>query len=223
VATCLPCVEIEPRGPARRSVIWLHGLGADGHDFEPVVPALGLGDDLAVRFVFPHAPKRAVTINMGLIMPAWYDLRGLRPEDGEDTGGIRSSAGQIEALIARENKRGIAARDIVLAGFSQGGALALDVALRHGARLAGAVALSCYLVRASSLEKERSEANAGLAIFQAHGTDDPVVPLQAGLVARDRLIALGYEVDWRTYPMGHAVHPQEIADIGAFLKERFTA
>ncbi len=218
----LPCVELPPRGPAKSAVIWMHGLGADGHDFEPVVPYLGLGDDLGVRFVFPHAPKRAVTINMGLIMPAWYDIREISLGIDHDERGVRASAEQIRALVTRENDRGVPCRNIVLAGFSQGGAMALHVGLRHPEPLAGIVALSCYLVCGASLEKELSDANLGIRIFHAHGTEDPLVPLERGVEARDRLAGLGFEVDWRTYPMGHEVHPQEIRDIGAWLGQRLS-
>jgi phospholipase/carboxylesterase len=208
-AELLPCVEVSPPGPALRSVIWLHGLGADGHDFETVVPYLGLPEGHGVRFVFPHAPRRAVTINMGLIMPAWYDIRGARLQEDEDEVGIRESAERVATLLARENDRGVACRDIVLAGFSQGGALALHVALRHPERLAGVLALSCYLPRAGALVGERSAANAGLPVFLAHGTEDPLVPYDCGLAARDRLAELGYDVEWRDYRMGHG-HPREI-------------
>ena len=218
----LPCVELEPPGRADSAVIWLHGLGADGHDFEPVVPYLGLGKDPGVRFVFPHAPKRAVTINMGLIMRAWYDIRGTRLEEDYDENGVRESARQIHALIARENGRGVPYGRIVLAGFSQGGAMALHVGLRHPERLAGIVALSSYVARGESLEADVSAANRGLQIFQAHGAEDQVVPLRYGLEARDRLLALGYDVLWRTYPVGHEVDPQEIQDTGAWLKRKLS-
>jgi phospholipase/carboxylesterase len=218
----LPCVELPPRGPAKSAVIWMHGLGADGHDFEPIVPYLGLPDELGVRFVFPHAPKRAVTINMGLIMPAWYDIREISLGAAQDREGVRASADQIRALIARENGRGIPSRSIVLAGFSQGGAMALHVGLRQPEPLAGIAALSCYLVDGESLGKEMSDANRGIRIFQAHGTEDPLVPLERGVEARDRLIDLGCEVEWRTYPMGHEVHPEEVRDIGSWLRGRLS-
>jgi phospholipase/carboxylesterase len=215
-------VELHPaRGAAATcAVIWLHGLGADGHDFEPIVPYLGLPDDLGVRFVFPHAPRRAVSINMGLLMPAWYDIRALDAGGDEDERGIRESAAQIGALVAREVARGVPPERIVLAGFSQGGAMALHVALRHPDRLAGVVALSCYIVGDDTLEREASAANRGLPIFQAHGTDDPIVPLPLGQAARDRLTTLGHEVEWRTYDMAHQVVPEEIEAIGGFLRRR---
>ena len=210
-------VVIEPEGEAERSVIWLHGLGADGHDFEPIVPYLGLDPSLRVRFVFPHAPPRPVTVNAGMIMRAWYDIRRLGSREDEDEQGIRDSAELVSSLIEEERARGIPAERIVLAGFSQGGALALHVGLRQPARLAGLVVLSAYLVLDEQLEAERHPATGGIPIFQAHGTLDPMVPLSAGERARDVLRRLGYAVDWRAYPMGHEVRPEEIRDIGAAL------
>lgn len=220
-AELLQCVEVEPAGPATRTVLWLHGLGADGRDFEPIIPYLDLPEALGVRFVFPHAPQRAVTINMGMIMRAWYDVRSPQLNADPDVDGLRASAAQVRALIARENERGIATDRIILAGFSQGGVVALHTALRYPEPCAGVMALSCYLMDESSLEQERSEANNAVAIFQAHGSEDPMVPMQRGLEARDRLLGLGYAVEWRTYPMGHEVHPQEIQDIGAWIGRTF--
>jgi len=216
----LSCVEVPAAGPARASVVWLHGLGADGHDFEPIVPYLGLGKEAGVRFVFPHASRRGVTINMGLIMRAWYDVRGADLGRDEDLEGIRGSAGQIRALVAREVEHGVPPEKIVLAGFSQGGAMALHVGLRHPGRLAGILALSCYLVDAARLEGEISDANRDTPIFQAHGTHDPMVGLERGVEARDRLLGLGCRVEWKAYPMGHEVHPDEIRDVGAWLAAR---
>jgi len=213
----LPCVEIEPRDQAERAVIWLHGLGADGHDFEPIVPHLGVDTALRVRFVFPNAPRRAVTVNMGMVMPAWYDVRDLELRRDIDEAGVRESAAQIEALIDREVERGVAPNRILLAGFSQGGAIALHVALRHAQPLAGLIALSTYLVCRDSLPDEASAANRKLPLFQAHGTHDPMVLPQFGEQSRDRLIEMGYEVEWHTYPMGHEVHPDEIRDLGQWI------
>jgi phospholipase/carboxylesterase len=213
----LDCVEMAPGGEVGRAVIWLHGLGADGHDFEPLVPYLGIDPRLAVRFVFPHAPRRPVTINMGLIMPAWYDIRDLSLRRDVDEKGVLESADQLRALVARERERGVPADRIVLAGFSQGGAIALHVGLRYEESLAGILALSSYLVCDQSIEGERSEANRDVPIFQAHGSLDPMVPPQAGELARDRLVELGYSPQWKTYPMGHEVHPDEIRDVGAWL------
>ncbi len=216
----LECVEVGPP-QADAAVIWLHGLGADGYDFQPIVPELGLPSDLHVRFVFPHAPRRPVTINRGFVMRAWYDIAELSLDARtQDVDGIEASARAVSALIARERERGIPPGRLLLAGFSQGGALAIHVALRHAERLAGLVALSCYLLLPDRIGTERSEANRGLPVFQAHGEYDDVVPLVAGEMTRDALIALGHPVTWRTYPVPHAVHPREIRDIGAFLVER---
>jgi phospholipase/carboxylesterase len=217
----LSSVEVEPSGGAERTIIWLHGLGADGRDFEPIVPYLNLPEELGVRFVFPHAPQRAVTINMGLIMRAWYDVRSPQLNSDPDLEGVRGAAGHLRTLIARENERGVAPGRIILAGFSQGGVVALHTALRYPESFAGIMALSCYLIDEASLEKERTEANDAVPIFQAHGSEDPMVPMQRGIEARDRLLGLGYTVEWRTYPMGHEVHPQEIQDIGAWLRRAF--
>jgi phospholipase/carboxylesterase len=209
-------VEIGPAsaGAPDASIIWLHGLGADGHDFEPIVPALSLPSGLRARFVFPHAPVQSVTINYGHVMPAWYDVYG----DGrQDADGIRVSQGRIEALIARERERGVATRRIVLAGFSQGGAIALQTGLRHPERLAGILALSTYLPLAEGLGAEAAAANRDVPIFMAHGAEDPVIPLQRAAISRDQLRKLGYPVEWHEYPMPHAVCPEEIADVGAWL------
>ena len=217
--THLPCVEIAPEGPARAAVIWLHGLGADGHDFVPIVPYLGLDPALGIRFVFPHAPQIPVSINMGMVMPAWYDIRDLDLGNRHDEEGILESNEAIRRLVARERERGIPAERIVLAGFSQGGAIALHLGLRYEERLAGILALSTYMVRAETLETERSEANQGLPIFQAHGLLDPMVAYARGEEARDRLRALGYDVRWREYSIQHEVSPEEIQDVGTWLGE----
>ena len=216
----LPCVEIEPSGAAQNAVIWLHGLGADGHDFEPIVPHLGV-EDLGIRFVFPHAPRRAVTVNMGMIMPAWYDIVSLDLRRDQDEDGIAESAAQVRALIARENERGIPTNRVVLAGFSQGGAIALHVGLRYPEALAGIMALSCYLVSEDKLETERNDANQSTPIFEGHGTLDPMVPVERGEATVRRLVGAGHDVTWKTYEMGHQVHPDEIRDIGSWLRGRF--
>ena len=197
-------------------MIWLHGLGADGHDFEPLVPMLGLPRRLAARFVFPHAPERPVTINMGMRMRAWYDIVELGGRS-EDAAGIRASQGLLEGLIARERARGIEARRIVLAGFSQGGAIALHTGLRHPERLAGIMALSTWLPLAATLEVERSAANLDLPLFLAHGLQDEMIGIERALRSRDALEALGYAVEYHEYPMGHAVCPEEVAAIAAWL------
>lgn len=200
----------------RAAVLWLHGLGADGHDFEPIVPELGLPAGLPVRFVFPHAPIRPVTLNQGMRMRAWYDIYRLGGGP-EDEAGIRASEGFLKELIQREKARGIDASKIVIAGFSQGGAIALQTALRYPERLAGVLALSTYLPLASFLEKEGAEKNRDVPIFMAHGTYDDVIPLQRADESRRALEKLGYPVQWHAYPMPHSVCPQEIADIAAFL------
>jgi phospholipase/carboxylesterase len=211
----LEALEIETGASPRAAVIWLHGLGADGHDFEPIVPELEMPAAPGVRFVFPHAPLQAVAINRGAVMRAWYDVTA----DGrQDAAGIRASQVRVEALVARERARGIAARSIVLAGFSQGGAIALQTGLRHPERLAGILALSAYLPLPETLEQEASQANRDLPIFMAHGTQDPVIPLSWAMRSRDRLTALGYAVDWREYPMPHSVCAEEIADVSRWLR-----
>lgn len=213
-------VEVETGPGPRHAVIWLHGLGADGHDFEPVIPMLGLRGGAAVRFVFPHAPVRPVTLNAGMRMRAWYDIRGLQLSRDQDEAGILHSAGLVRALIRRENERGIPTERIVLAGFSQGGAIAVYVAVRHPEKLAGLLALSTYLLFPDRLERERHPANFSTPVFVAHGTMDPTVPLALGKDLASRLGDLSYPVSWRQYPMPHAVSQQEIADIGHWLGNR---
>jgi phospholipase/carboxylesterase len=212
----LETIEVETGARPGAAVIWLHGLGADAHDFEPVVPELRLPASLAVRFVFPNAPQRPVTINMGMRMRAWYDILELGG-GAEDEAGIRDSQRQLEKLIEREKTRGIPARRIVLAGFSQGGAIALQTSLRHPERLAGVLALSTYLPLASTLLLERSAINGDVPVFMAHGTLDPMIPIARAAQSRAMLQSFGYPVEWREYPMPHSVCPQEIADIAAFL------
>jgi phospholipase/carboxylesterase len=211
----LEAIEIETAPAPAAAIIWLHGLGADGHDFEPIVPELGLPKSTAVRFIFPHAPVRSVTINGGARMRAWYDVTN----DGrQDAGGIRASQASIEALIARERKRGISPAAIVLAGFSQGGAMALQTGLRYPERLAGILALSSYLPLPETLEPEVSQANRDVPIFMAHGTQDPLIPLSWATRSRDRLKTLGYVIEWHEYPMPHSVCAEEIAEIGRWLR-----
>lgn len=211
------CVEVPAPGDHRWSVIWLHGLGADGHDFEPIVPELRLPADHGVRFVFPHAPERPVTVNGGMRMRAWYDIAGADLASKEDEDGIQDSTGIVEALIAREKEFGVPAERIVLAGFSQGGAVALHVGLRHAERLGGIMALSAYLLLADRLEGEMSAGNRLTPIFQAHGEQDPVVPMELAAYSRDRIAALRPGPDWHTYPMPHSVCAEEIGDIRAWL------
>jgi len=216
----LPAVRIEPRGGvADASVVWLHGLGADGHDFEPIVPQLGLPADHRIRFVFPHARPIPVTLNMGMSMPAWYDIRSLESR-GTDEAGVLRSAAQVEALLAHEKAQGVPACRIVLAGFSQGGAIALYAGLRHPERLAGLLALSTYLVVAENLDAERSDVNRDVPILQCHGTYDPMVPEALGRACNETLTGLGYASRYETYPMEHQVCIEEIRLVGAWLSER---
>ena len=215
-------IEIESAPNPTAAIIWMHGLGASGDDFAAIVPELDLTSCPAIRFVFPHAPVMPVTLNGGYVMPAWYDIFGTELGAGavkrEDVTGIAKSQQDIEALIAHEVSRGIQPSKIVLAGFSQGCAIALHTGLRHPAKLAGIMALSGYLPLASSVATERSAANASTPIYMAHGTQDPVVFLSRAEDSRDVLAGLGYNVQWHTYPMPHSVHPREIADISVFLK-----
>jgi len=209
----LDAIEIETAKNPSASIIWLHGLGADGNDFAPIVPELGLPEE-AIRFVFPHAPVQPVTINGGMRMRAWYDIAdGAR----EDERGVRASQALVETLIEREKKRGTNAGRLVLAGFSQGGAIALQTGLRHPERIAGIMALSTYVPVGEKLSVEASAANRDVPIFMAHGTYDPVVPLGRAEQSRGLLQSLGYAVEWREYRMPHSVCPEELADIGAWL------
>lgn len=216
-ADLLPAVEIEPRSTARHSVIWLHGLGADGHDFPPIVGEMDLDPALAIRWIFPHAPAIPVTINGGMVMPAWYDIRTADFHVRHDEAGIRLSAARLERLIEREVARGVPSQRIVLAGFSQGGAIALFAGLRHARRLAGIVALSTYLVLGETLAAERSPANLDVPIFQAHGTLDPMVGHERGEATRRTLERLGYPVEWHEYPMLHQVCLEEIEALAAWF------
>lgn len=211
-------VEVETGRDPTGAVIWLHGLGADGHDFEPLVPELVRPGDRALRFVFPHAPIRPVTLNGGFAMRAWYDIVALDRRGPEDEAGIRASQATVEALIRRENERGIRSEHIVLAGFSQGGATALFVGIRHPEKLAGMMGLSCYLLHAAHLAAERQAANQTTPVFLAHGREDPVVVPALGEEARRLLQGAGYAVEWHTYNMPHSVCPQEVADIAAWLR-----
>lgn len=216
------CVEIELGKPSS-SIIWLHGLGADGHDFEPIVPELGLAPEAGVRFVFPHAPMRPVTINGGMIMRAWYDIKTFDREGPQDEVGIRESALLLERLIERERQRGAEYDRIVVAGFSQGGAIALHTALRFRERLAGLIALSTWLPLAQAFREEVSmasgTANRELPIFMAHGSYDPVLPVELGRVSREALEHAGFTVEWHEYPMAHAVCPEEIIALRRWLQQ----
>ena len=214
----LDAVEIETGRDPAASVLWLHGLGADGHDFEPIVPELVKPGDPPIRFVFPHAPVRPVTLNAGYAMRAWYDIIGLDRQARQDEVGIREADSAIRSLIERENERGVPASRIVLAGFSQGGAMALYSGTRLKEKLAGIMGLSCYMLMASTFAAARSEANRSTPIFLAHGTYDPVVAPQLGEETRGLLESAGYPVEWHAYPMPHSVSPDEVADIARWLR-----
>lgn len=210
----LDTIERNPNQEADASIIWMHGLGADGHDFEPIVDALNLP---GVRFILPHAPYRAVSINNGYEMRAWFDIFGLDADGPQDETGIRQSRQEIEALIAKEKAKGIAAHRIVLAGFSQGGAIALHTALRHTETLAGVLVLSSWLPLKTRLQQEAHLANRALPVFMAHGTFDSIVPLQTAENSARLLTEAGYPLTWQTYPMAHSVCDREVADIRQFL------
>jgi phospholipase/carboxylesterase len=212
----LQTIEIETRPKPSHSVIWLHGLGADGNDFVPIVQELAL-PPLGIRFVFPHAPMRPVTINGGFVMRAWYDITQQDARLKEDEQGLRQSQKLVEQLIAKEATRGVPLSRIVVAGFSQGGVISLQTGLRQRERLAGIMSLSAYLPLSSTIEKERNAANNDVPIFMGHGNADNIVPLPLGIASRDRLLKLGYDLDWHQYPMAHSVCPEELDDISAWL------
>ena len=219
----LPTVEIETASNPSHSVIWLHGLGADGNDFAPIVPELVAPTWPALRFVFPHAPVRPVTVNGGMPMRAWYDIVGVDLVSRQDESGMRASVASVGALIAHENERGVPTERILLAGFSQGGAIALSAGLRHTQRLGGIIALSTYLPLQDSVAAERHSANADTPIFWGHGTGDPIVPLTRGVNSRDLLQSLGHHVAWHTYPMPHSVCAEEVADLRDWMTERLAS
>ena len=214
----LESITLEPPSPATACVIWMHGLGADGNDFVPMVPELGLPDDHSVRFVFPNAPTMPVTINGGYVMRAWYDIASAEIDKRADEAGVRRSQGAINALIAQQASLGIMSERIVLAGFSQGGVIALQTGLRYPAKLGGILALSTYLACAETLGAEASAANRSLPIFMAHGSTDSVISIALAKLSKGRLETHGYKIDWHEYAMPHSVCAEEIADISAFLK-----
>jgi phospholipase/carboxylesterase len=216
-AELLSSIERETAPQPRASVIWLHGLGADGSDFVPIIPELGLSSQVAIRFVFPHAPIRAVTINNGMRMRAWYDIAAADLTNRADLAGVKQSAAQVVALVERERARGIAPDRIVLAGFSQGGAIALYAGIRYPERLAGIMALSTYLIGPDTLAAEASPANVSVPIFMAHGTADPVVRFAWGEASKRLLEAQRYPIEWHSYPMEHSVCIEEVRAIGAWL------
>jgi phospholipase/carboxylesterase len=213
----LPCIEKEPETPANAAVIWLHGLGADGSDFVPIIPELKLPATMAVRFLFPNAPSIPVTINGGYLMPAWYDITAMDIERKVDAGQLIESAEQVRLLIDREVDRGIPSDRIVLAGFSQGGAVAYQTALTHMYPLAGLLCLSTYFATGDTIRP--NSANREIPIKICHGTQDPMVPVQLGKLAYQRLSDMGYAVDYSEYPMEHAVCPEEIREISRWLQQ----
>lgn len=217
----LPCVEVEPRGAANATVIWMHGLGADGHDFEPVVPHLDLAPGLEVRFIFPHAPSIPVTLNNGFVMPAWYDILSLELERRVDDKQLRASSTAVGALIARENERGIPSERVVIAGFSQGGAVGFELALTWPERLAGLIALSTYFATRDSIVPH--PANAALPVMIGHGSHDSMVDERFGQQSAARLRELGHAVEYHSYPIEHSVSMEEIKDIGRFVSACLTA
>ena len=219
----LPAIEIETAAMPRYSVIWMHGLGADGSDFEPVVPELGLEGGPGVRFIFPHAPQIPVTCNGGYVMPAWYDIVTLDANTREvDEAGVIASRQAIRRLIERENRRGVPCARIFVAGFSQGGAVAYTTALTHAESLAGVIALSTYIPTPLLVETEATAANRAVPIFAAHGSYDDVVAPELGIRARDFLSRLGYGLEWHEYPMAHSVCIEEVREIGRWLRDRMT-
>ena len=212
-------IVLEPASPAIGTVVWLHGLGADGWDFVPVVDELDLPGTLPVRFVFPHAPLRPVTVNAGYVMRAWYDIKAFTPAGRADAAGLSESVAHMKKYLYAEMAHGIPASRIVLAGFSQGGAVALSAGLRFTERLAGIMALSAYLPFPEQLEAEKSAASSEVPVLMCHGRLDPVVPMAMGLEARDALNSSGYRVEWHAYPMQHEVCAAEIAEIARWLRQ----
>lgn len=218
----LETVEVTTADNPGYAVIWMHGLGADGHDFEPIIPFLGLPPDAAIRFIFPHALMRPITINGGAVMRAWYDIIEISTSKGQDEAGINHSAAKINDLIEREIERGIPAEKIIVAGFSQGGAMALYVGLRYPEKLAGIMALSAYLLFPERLQTEQAANNSATPVFIGHGTQDPMVPIMLGQAAKAELEKGQWPVEWHSYPIPHSVSQPEMVDIGHWLKGCFS-
>ena len=219
-AVPLDRITIEPSLPATACVIWLHGLGDSGAGFSPIVPELRLPTSHTVRFIFPHAPEQPVTLNQGYVMRSWYDIKSMDLHNRADMAGVLESEAKVKALIKEQNDKGIATSNIVLAGFSQGGVVSMFTGLRYPEKLAGIMALSCYLPNADGLPEQLSVANSDTNILQLHGDNDDVVPLSAGKMANKLLNEKNYPVTWKTYPMAHSVHPTEIRDIASWLVAR---
>ena len=221
MTTLIQHLELNTGANPKGSIIWMHGLGADCWDFVSIVKELGLPDDLPLRFIFPQAPTRPITINNGQVMPGWYDISMAELHRKPDEAGVRQSQAAIEQLIAREIERGIPADKIILAGFSQGGAIALQTGLRCREALGGIMALSTYLTLDDSLAAEATIANANIPILRAHGTQDPLIPLSLAVASRTKMEARGYKVEWREYPMPHSLCMEEVEDIGVWIQARF--
>lgn len=218
-ADLLPSIVIETGDQPTHSVLWMHGLGADGNDFVPIVQELNLQSGMHIRFVFPHAPLQPVSINGGVVMRAWYDISGQDLSSDEDATGLRTSQSAVEKLISREKQNGIKPENIVLAGFSQGGAIALYTGLRYPDKLAGILVLSSYLPLAKTLTTEAHQSNLSTQIFMAHGHNDPVIPPDLAILSKKKLLELGYSVNWNMYQMAHSVCNEEIADISKWLEQ----
>ena len=214
-------IELNTGAVPKGTIIWMHGLGADCWDFVSIVKELGLAEDLPLRFIFPQAPSRPNTINNGQVMPGWYDISMAELQRKPDETGVRQSQALIEQLISRENERGIASDKIILAGFSQGGAIALQTGLRYRDALGGIMALSTYLTLEDSFAAEATIANANIPILMAHGTQDPLIPLSLAMSSRAKMEARGYKIEWREYPMPHSVCMEEVEDIGVWIQARF--
>ena len=221
MTTPIQHLELNTGANPKGTIIWMHGLGADCWDFVSIVKELGLPAELPLRFIFPQAPSRPITINNGQVMPGWYDISMAELHRKPDEAGVRQSQAAIEQLIAREIERGIAADKIILAGFSQGGAIALQTGLRYRGALGGIMALSTYLTLEDSLASEATIANANIPIFMAHGTQDPLIPLSLAMSSRAKMEARGYKIEWREYPMPHSVCMKEVEDIGVWIQARF--
>lgn len=217
----LECVVTETGPAPKHAVIWLHGLGADGNDFAPIVPQLSSVQSRPTRFVFPHAPVRPVTVNGGMAMRAWYDISGFEIVRDQDIDGIRQSLQQVENLVEQQLERGIEPDRLLLAGFSQGGAIALRAGLGRSRALAGVIGLSCYLLEADGLDQWLTDSGRSMAVFMAHGAQDPVVPLALGRDAAERLAAHQVDVAWSEWPMQHAVCPEELAALDRWIEDRF--
>jgi len=217
--TLLPALVVNPAEQASASIIWLHGLGADGHDFEPLVPQLEL-EQQPIRFIFPHAPTQAITINNGMVMPAWYDITSMDLTQGQDESGVEQSEQLLLQWIEHEIAAGIAPDRIILAGFSQGGAIALQTGLRYPKRLGGIIALSTYLPLSDRFDSENSYTHNNLPVFMGHGNYDPVIPIGAGERSAVKIRAAGYEVEWHDYPMEHSVNNKEVADIASWISHQ---